>query len=102
MNKNNKGFEPENQISQAENDAKKQEAITKSPQKGPISFASGSLTSAFFAWLSFQISQKLVIYFTIHKPNYSSAFAQSIASGFKTLIIGISFLARDPSITLLI
>jgi len=33
------------------------------------------------------------LYFAIHNTNYSSPFAQSIASGFKTLIIGISFLA---------
>tara|TARA_Y100001968_G_scaffold160670_1_gene146924 strand:+ start:593 stop:955 length:363 start_codon:yes stop_codon:yes gene_type:complete len=63
------------------------------PQKGPFSFLSGSLTSLTFCFLSFYLSRKIVLYFSIHSPNYSSPFAQSIASGFKTLIIGISFLA---------
>ena len=62
-------------------------------KKGPLSFLSGSITSLFFSILSLFISKKIVIYFAIHTPNYSSPFAQSIASGFKTLIIGISFLA---------
>ena len=63
------------------------------PKKGPLSFLSGSITSLSFSLLSLFISKKIVIYFSIHSPNYSSPFAQSIASGFKTLIIGISFLA---------
>ena len=63
------------------------------PKKGPLSFLSGSLTSFSFSLLSLFISKKIVIYFSMHSPNYSSPFAQSIASGFKTLIIGISFLA---------
>ena len=63
------------------------------PKKGPLSFLSGSITSLSFALLSLFISKKIVIYFSIHVPNYSSPIAQSIASGFKTLIIGISFLA---------
>ena len=63
------------------------------PKKGPLSFLSGSITSLFFSLLSLFISKKIVLYFSIHTPNYSSPIAQSIASGFKTLIIGISFLA---------
>jgi len=63
------------------------------PKKGPLSFLSGSITSLSFSLLSLFISKKIVLYFSIHTPNYSSPFAQSIASGFKTLIIGISFLA---------
>ena len=63
------------------------------PKKGPLSFLSGSVTSLCFSLLSLFISKKIVLYFTIHTPNYSSPIAQSIASGFKTLIIGISFLA---------
>ena len=62
-------------------------------QKGPLSFLSGSITSLSFSLLSLFISKKIVLYFSIHTPNYSSPIAQSIASGFKTLIIGISFLA---------
>ena len=63
------------------------------PKKGPLSFLSGSITSLSFSLLSLFISKKIVLYFSTHSPNYSSPFAQSIASGFKTLIIGISFLA---------
>ena len=63
------------------------------PKKGPLSFLSGSITSVSFCLLSLFISKKIVLYFSIHTPNYSSPIAQSIASGFKTLIIGISFLA---------
>ena len=63
------------------------------PKKGPLSFLSGSITSLSFGWLCLIISKKIVSYFSFHTPNYSSAIAQSIASGFKTLIIGISFLA---------
>ena len=62
-------------------------------KKGPLSFLSGSITSLSFSLLSLFISKKIVVYFSVHTPNYSSAIAQSIASGFKTLIIGISFLA---------
>tara|TARA_Y100001968_G_C19327558_1_gene702551 strand:+ start:144 stop:512 length:369 start_codon:yes stop_codon:yes gene_type:complete len=62
-------------------------------KKGPLSFLSGAMTSILLAWICFEFSKKVVIYFTMHSPHYSSAFAQSIASGFKTLIIGISFLA---------
>ena len=61
--------------------------------KGPLSFLSGSITSLSFSLLSLFISKKIVLYFAIHTPNYSSPIAQSIASGFKTLIIGISILA---------
>ena len=66
---------------------------TPEPKKGPLSFFSGSVTSLSFALLSLFISRKIVLYFSFHSPTYSSAIAQSIASGFKTLIIGISFLA---------
>ena len=62
-------------------------------KKGPLSFLSGSITSLSFSFLSLFISKKIVLYFSIHTPNYSSQIALSIASGFKTLIIGISFLA---------
>ncbi len=68
-------------------------ATSSEPKKGPLSFISGSITSLSFSLLSLFISKKIVLYFSIHTPNYSSPIAQSIASGFKTLIIGISFLA---------
>ena len=69
------------------------DTASSEPKKGPLSFLSGSITSLSFSLLSLFISKKIVLYFAIHTPNYSSPFAQSIASGFKTLIIGISFLA---------
>tara|TARA_B100000131_G_scaffold281509_1_gene288109 strand:+ start:195 stop:500 length:306 start_codon:yes stop_codon:yes gene_type:complete len=62
-------------------------------EKGPLSFLSGSLTSLLLGWVCFLLSEKLVIYFSTHSLDYSSAIANSIASGFKTLVIGISFLA---------
>ena len=67
--------------------------VSSEKKKGPLSFLSGSITSLSFSLLSLFISKKIVLYFSIHAPNYSSPIAQSIASGFKTLIIGISFLA---------
>ena len=69
------------------------DTISSQSKKGPLSFLSGSITSLSFSLLSLFISRKIVLYFSIHTPNYSSPIAQSIASGFKTLIIGISFLA---------
>ena len=69
------------------------DTISPDQKKGPLSFLSGSITSLSFGLLSLFISKKIVLYFSIHTPNYSSPIAQSIASGFKTLIIGISFLA---------
>ena len=69
------------------------DTISPEPKKGPLSFLSGSITSLSFSLLSLFISRKIVLYFSTHTPNYSSPIAQSIASGFKTLIIGISFLA---------
>ncbi len=90
MNEENKGFNKN-----ASNESMKKTINVTDPEvkKGPLSFISGALTSYMFAWISFVLSQKLLLYFSLHKPNYSSAIALSIASGFKTLIIGISFLA---------
>ena len=58
-----------------------------------MSFLSGSITSGLFAWLCLELSKRIVAYFTIHPPNYSSPMAQSIATGFKTLVVGVCFLA---------
>ena len=62
-------------------------------KKGPLSFFSGAITSIVFAWLSLLLSRKVVIYFAVHSPSYSSSFAQNIASAMKTLAIGMCFLA---------
>ena len=80
------------------NDSSKEKEISQSNldldrKKGPLSFLSGALTSIGLAWLCFGLSKNMVIYFTLHTPSYSSPIAQSVASGFKTLVIGISFLA---------
>ena len=61
------------------------DSVKSEQKKGPLSFLSGSITSFSFGLLSLFISKKIVIYFSIHTPNYSSPIAQSVASGFKTL-----------------
>ena len=92
MNSSNNGFKNESdQLLTSESSPV--ETISSQQKKGPLSFLSGSITSLSFSLLSLFISKKIVLYFSIHTPNYSSPIAQSIASGFKTLIIGISFLA---------
>ena len=79
--------------SEDQNEIGMKEKVLQSSRKGPLSFLSGSITSFFFAWLSFLLSKKVVIYFVLHSPNYTSQFAQSIASAMKTLAIGMCFLA---------
>ncbi len=92
MNSSSNGFKKESDKI-ATSESIPNESFTSEPKKGPLSFLSGSITSLSFSFLSLFISKKIVLYFSIHTPNYSSAIADSIASGFKTLIIGISFLA---------
>ena len=92
MNSPNNGFKNESDKS-ANPSASSKGLASSETKKGPLSFLSGSITSLSFSLLSLFISKKIVLYFSIHTPNYSSPIAQSIASGFKTLIIGISFLA---------
>ena len=70
-----------------------EEESKKDVEKGPVSFLLGALTSLLLGWISLLLSEKIVIYFSTHSIKYSSAFAISIASGFKTLVIGMSFLA---------
>ena len=92
MDSPSNGFKKESDQTMISESVSKPKSISE-PKKGPLSFISGSLTSLSFALLSLFISNKIVLYFSIHTPNYSSPIATSIASGFKTLIIGISFLA---------
>ena len=62
------------------------------PEKGPLNFLVGSLTS-FLLFISFYfLSNKIVIYFLTHKPSNSSEIVQNISSSINTLIIGLSFL----------
>ena len=92
MNSPSNGFKNESD-DLANSSASSIASASSEPKKGPLSFLSGSITSLSFSLLSLFISKKIVLYFSIHTPNYSSPIVQSIASGFKTLIIGISFLA---------
>ena len=62
------------------------------PEKGPLSFLSGSLTSFLLCIFFYLISNKIAIYFSLHKPSNSSEIVQSISSSINTLIIGLSFL----------
>ena len=66
---------------------------TNAKKKGPLSFLTGAITSILLSWLSLGLSRQVLIYFTLHSPDYTSPIAQSVASGFKTLVIGICFLA---------
>ena len=61
-------------------------------EKGPLSFVTGSLTSFLLSIFFYFISNKIVIYFSVHKPSNSSEIVQSISSSIYTLIIGLSFL----------
>ena len=63
--------------------------ITK---KGPLNFITGSLTSFILCILFYLISNKIAIYFALHKPSNSSDIVQNISSSINTLIIGLSFL----------
>ena len=83
--------ESDNNFLKVEEDKKEEDSALS--KKGPLSFFSGALTSGLLAWLCLGLSQKMVIYFTVHSSVYSSPIAQSVASGFKTLVIGMCFLA---------
>ncbi len=62
------------------------------PEKGPLNFILGSVTS-FLLFVSFYfISNKIAIYFALHKPSNTSETVQNISSSINTLIIGLSFL----------
>ena len=61
-------------------------------EKGPLSFITGSLTSFFLCIFFYFVSNKIAIYFSLHKPSNPSEIVQSISSNINTLIIGLSFL----------
>ena len=85
MNKNN--IVSENRIN------KNSENIENNiPEKGPLNFIVGSLTSFLLFIIFYFLSNKIVIYFSIHRPSNSSEIVQSISSSINTLIIGLSFL----------
>ena len=62
------------------------------PEKGPLNFIVGSLTSFLLFIFFYFLSNKIAIYFSIHKPSNSSEIVQNISSSINTLIIGLSFL----------
>ena len=62
------------------------------PEKSPLSFICGSLTSFLLCIFFYFISNKIAVYFSLHKPSNSSEIVQSISSSINTLIIGLSFL----------
>jgi len=62
------------------------------PEKGPLSFITGSLTSFLLCIFFYFLSNKIAIYFSVHKPSNSSEIVQSLSSSINTLIIGLSYL----------
>ncbi len=94
-NKKDNSSQP-SKLSSSDDKANSQKVVDEkknTAQKGPLSFLSGALTSFLLGWMSLLLSEKLVIYFSTHSLKYSSSIATSIASGFKTLVIGMSFLS---------
>ena len=61
-------------------------------EKGPLNFIVGSVTSFLLFIFFYLLSNKIAIYFSIHKPSNSSEIVQNISSSINTLIIGLSFL----------
>jgi len=62
------------------------------PEKRSLNFIIGSITSFLLFYLFYLLSNKIAIYFSIHKPSNSSEIVQNISSSINTLIIGLSFL----------
>jgi len=62
------------------------------PEKGPLNFIVGSITSFLLFIFFYILSNRIVIYFSIHKPSNSSEIVQNISSSINTLIVGLSFL----------
>ena len=61
-------------------------------EKGPLNFITGSITSFLLCIFFYFISNKIVVYFSLHKPTNTSEIVQSISLSINTLIIGLSFL----------
>ena len=62
------------------------------PEKGPLNFITGSITSFLLFIFFYFISNKIAIYFSLHKPSNTSEIVQNISSSINTLIIGLSYL----------
>jgi len=76
-----------------ENDKKLNKDIENEPEKGPLSFLTGSVTSFILFLAFYKLSIAISIYFSTHKPTNNSEIVQNISSSLNTLIIGLSFLA---------
>ena len=76
-----------------ENNKKQNKEIVNNPEKGPLSFLTGSITSFILFIAFYKISIAISIYFSTHKPSNNSEIVQNISSSLNTLIIGLSFLA---------
>ena len=76
-----------------ENDKKLNKDIENEPEKGPLSFLTGSVTSFILFLAFYKLSIGISIYFSTHKPTNNSEIVQNISSSLNTLIIGLSFLA---------
>ena len=64
-------------------------------EKGPLSFISGSLTSFLLCIFFYFISNKIAIYFSLHKPSNSSEIVQSISSSINTCLLYTSDAADE-------
>ena len=62
------------------------------PKKGPLNYFVGSLTSFLLFIFFYFLSNKIAIYFSVHKPSNPSEIVQNISSSINTLLIGLSFL----------
>ena len=72
---------------------KQNKDIENQPEKGPLSFLTGSITSFILFIAFYKLSIAISIYFSTHKPTNDSEIVQNISSSLNTLIIGLSFLA---------
>ena len=72
---------------------KENNEIVNQPEKGPLSFLTGSITSFVLFVAFYKLSFAISIYFSTHKPSNNSEIVQNISSSLNTLIIGLSFLA---------
>ena len=54
------------------------------PEKGPLNFFIGSLTSTLLFIFFYFLSNKIAIYFSVHKPTNSSEIVQNIFSSINT------------------
>ena len=72
---------------------KQNKMVVNQPEKGPLSFLTGSITSFILFIAFYKLSIAISIYFSTHKPTNNSEIVQNISSSINTLIVGLSFLA---------